>query len=117
MVDEGSKDKRLAAKEDVLGRGQFGNQIEFLVDDRDASAFGVLNARETNRRALDPDLAVIVDMHAGEDLHQGRFAGAVLPHKRVDFAAPQVEVDVAKRRHSGKGFGYAFRFKDDGVIA
>ena len=116
MVDEGPEDQRLAAKEDVLGRGQFGNQIEFLVDDRDAGALGVLNAREANRRALDPDLAVIVDVHAGEDLHQCRFAGAVLAHEGVDFAAPQVEVDVAQRRHAGEGFGDAFRFKDDGVV-
>src|ERR1700721_1696718 len=70
--------RRLAAEEDVLGRGQFRNQVQFLVNDRDASALSVLNAREANRRALDPDLAVIVDVDAGEDLHQGRFARAVL---------------------------------------
>src|ERR1700722_17653322 len=104
-------------REKFSGAGHFGTRVEFLVDDRDASSLGVLNAREANRRTLDPDFAVIIDMHAGEDLHQGRFARAVLTHKRVDFAASQVEVDVAKRRHSGKGFGYAFRFKDDGVIA
>ena len=113
VVDEGAEDQRLAAKEDVLGRGQFGNQVEFLVDDRDASALGVLNAREANRRALDPDLAVIVDVHTGEDLHQGRFARAVLTHEGVDLAAPQVEVDVAQRRDAGEGFGDAFGFKDD----
>ena len=117
VVDEGAEDQRLAAKEDVLGRGQFGNQVQFLVDDRDAGALGVLNAREANRRALDPDLAVIVDVHAGEDLHQGRFARAVLTHEGVDFAAPQVEVDVAQSCYAGEGFGDAFGFKDDGVIA
>ena len=115
VVDEGPEDQRLAAKEDVLGRGQFGNQVEFLVDDRDAGALGVLNAGEANRRALDPDLAVIVDVHAGEDLHQGRLAGAVLAHEGVDLAAPQVEVDVAQSRHAGEGFGDAFGFEDDGV--
>ncbi len=117
VIDEGPEDKRLAAKEDVLGRGQFGNQIELLVDDRDARAFCVLNAGEANRRALDPDLAVIVDVHAGEDLHQGRFARAVLTHEGVDFTAPEVEVDVVQRRYAGEGFRDAFRFEDDGVIA
>ena len=70
--------QRLAAKEDILGRSQFRNQVQFLVNDRDAGALGVLNAREANRRALDPDLAVVVDVDAGQDLHQGRFACAVL---------------------------------------
>ena len=48
-------DQRLAAEEDVLGRGQFRNQIELLMDDRDAGALGVLDAGEPDRRALDPD--------------------------------------------------------------
>ena len=115
MVDEGAEDQRLAAKEDILGRGQFGNQVQFLVNDRDAGALGVLNARKANRRAFDPDLAVIVDVHAGEDLHQGRFARAVLAHERVYFAAPQVEVDVAQDCDAGEGFGDAFGFEDNGV--
>ena len=79
-VDDSTEDQWLAAEKDVVGRGQLGNQVEFLVDDRDARALGVLNARETNVRTLDPDLAVIVDVHAREDLHQCRFARAVLPH-------------------------------------
>src|ERR1700722_19267625 len=115
VVDDGPEDKRLAAKENILGRRQFGNQVEFLVDDRDAGAFSVLYIRETNRRALDPDLAIIVDVHSSEDLHQGRFARAVLPHEGVDFAAPQVEIDVAQSRYASEGFGDAFRFEDDGV--
>ena len=79
-VDDSTEDQWLAAEKDVVGRGQLGNQVEFLVDDRDARALGVLNARETNVCTLDPDLAVIVDVHAREDLHQCRFARAVLPH-------------------------------------
>ena len=44
VVDECAEDQRLPAKEDVLRRSQFGNQVQFLVNDRDASALGVLNA-------------------------------------------------------------------------
>jgi hypothetical protein len=33
----------------------------------------------------------------------------------VDFAAPQVEVDVAQSRYAGESFGDTFRFEDDGV--
>ena len=117
MIDESSEDQRLAAKEDVLGRGQLGNQVEFLVDDRDAGALRVLNAGEENRRALDPDLAVIVDVHSGEDLHQGRLARAILPHESMDLAAHEIEVDVAQRCHSGKSFGDAAGLEHNGVAA
>jgi hypothetical protein len=117
MIDERAKDERLTAKKDVLGRSQFGNQVQFLVNDRDAGALRVLNAREPNRGALDLDLAFIFDVHAGENFHQGRFARAVLTHKGVDFAAPQIEVDVAQRRYAGESLGHAPRFEHNGMIA
>ena len=34
----------------------------------------------------------------------------------MNFAAHQVEVDVAQRCNTGEGFADAFRFKDNGVI-
>jgi hypothetical protein len=87
------------------------------MDNRDARTLGVLNARETDGRSLDADHAVVVDVHAGEDFHQCRFAGAVLAHQRVHFAAHQVEVDVTQRRHAGERLGDAFRVQDDGMVA
>ena len=55
-------------------------------------------------------------MHPREDLHQRRFACAVLPHQRMHFAAPQVEVDVAQNCNAGEGFGDAFGLKDGILI-
>ena len=54
-IDDRPGDQRLAAEKDVVGRRQFGNEIEFLMDDRDARALGVLHARELHRRALRSD--------------------------------------------------------------
>ena len=44
VVDEGTEDERFAAKKDILGRSQLGHQVQFLVNNRDASALGVLNS-------------------------------------------------------------------------
>ena len=115
-VDDGPEDQRFAAEKNIVGRRQLGDEVEFLVDDRDARAFGVLHAGETNRRSGKPDRAFVFDMHAGEDFHQSRFAGAVLAHQRMHFAAHQVEVDVAQGLDSGERFGDAFGFQNDGVV-
>jgi hypothetical protein len=54
-------------------------------------------------------------MHAGEDLHQRAFAGAVFAHQGMHFAAPQIEIDIPKGDDAGKGFGDSFRRQDDAV--
>jgi hypothetical protein len=43
-----------------------------------------------------------VRVQAGEELDQGRFAGAVLPAERVDFPNTQIKRDVAERDDAGK---------------
>ena len=46
------------------------------------------------RLAVDQHLALARRVHAVEDLHQRRLAGAVLAEQGVDLAGPHVEVDV-----------------------
>ena len=46
-------------------------------------------------------------MHAGENLDQRRFAGAVVADQRDDFAGVDVEVDVGQRRDRAKVLGDA----------
>ena len=116
-VDDGPEDQRFAAKKNIVGRRQLGDEVEFLVDDRDARALGVLHAGETNRRSRKPNRAFVFDMDAGEDFHQSAFAGAVLTHQGVHFAAHQVEVYVVHGLDSGERFGDAFGFQNDGVAA
>ena len=91
---------------------EFRNEIELLMNDRDSGPLGVLHAGEPDLRAREPDDAVVVDMHAGEDFHQRRLAGAVLSDKRMHFARPQIEVDVDQRRNSAERFGHARGFED-----
>ena len=43
------------------------------------------------RLAVDADLALVRLQVAGEDVHQRRFAGAVLADDGVDLAGPEVD--------------------------
>ena len=107
-VDDQSGDARLAAEEDVVGDGEFGNQVEFLVDDGDACRLRLADAGEADRPGRRSSIvAFIVGIDAGQDLHQRRLAGAVFAHQRVDFAGLQLEVDVAKRGDAAETLGDA----------
>src|ERR1700738_4122164 len=94
-IDQRAGNQRLAAKKDVVGHAQFGDEIELLMNDRYASTLGIAYPAERYRVALHLDDALVARMHAGEDFHQGALAGAVLAHQRMHLAASEVEVDVA----------------------
>jgi hypothetical protein len=70
-----------------IGRCQFGNEIKLLMNYCDAGAFSIPNASESDRSVGQSNFAVIFDLHAGKDFHQCTFAGAVLAHQRMHFAA------------------------------
>ena len=59
--------------------------------------------------AIDNDAPFIGLIHAGEHLHQSRFAGAVLPHERVDLTGKHAEIDPVERTHAGESLHYAFQ--------
>jgi hypothetical protein len=96
---------RLAADENVLRHGQMIHQLQFLMNDADAGGLRFARARERDRLAINEDFAGILRIDAGEDLHQRRFAGAVLAHQRMDFAGDQLEPDVVQRPDAGKALG------------
>ena len=76
----------LAAEEDVVGDGQAGDEVELLVDRRDAEAHGGLRVAERHRLAAPGDRALVRLVRPGEDLDQGRLAGAVLAEQAVHLA-------------------------------
>ena len=60
-------------------------------------------------RAVEGERAARRAMHAGENLGEGRFPGAVLAEQRMDLAAPKVEIDVAQHLDARERFGDAVR--------
>ena len=73
---------------------RYGHQGQFLVDDHDAALLAGPDVLELAGLALEEDLALVaaVRVDAGEHLHQGRLAGAVLTADGVDLARADGQV-------------------------
>ena len=87
---------------DVLGHGEAGDEHEVLVDHRQPGEHGIARALEPHRLTVDPDLALVRVVEPEQDVHQGRFAGAVLAQQRVDLAATNGELDAVVGDDSGE---------------
>jgi len=85
---------RLASEQDVLRDREFRQQAQLLVYERDAAPARLSRGRQADRLPLDRDLAAVVRKKSGEDAHQRRLAGAVLPDQAVRFAGDEIEVDA-----------------------
>ena len=85
---------RLAGEIDVFRHGEMRNEVEFLMDDSDAGGFGFARRGELPFLALVEDRSRTWLIDAADDLHQGRFAGAILTADRMNLAATQVEMHV-----------------------
>ena len=96
-VDE-SASPRLATQPDVLGDGALREQVELLEHRGDAGSLRLERMVEAHRAAVELDGAAVGSVHAGEDLHQRRLAGAVLPDQAVHLTRAQVEVDIGEHR-------------------
>src|SRR6266550_3211287 len=106
------------AEEDVFRDRQQRDQREFLMDDDDAEAFAVGDRRELPLGALIDDVALIgaVWINPAEDLHQRRFAGAVLAADGVNFTGLYAEIDISQGLHAGKALGYSSHFQNGGHL-
>ena len=80
----------LAAEEHIGRRGQIVAEREVLVDDLDPLLARLDGFVKMHRLAADADLAMGRGEIAGDDLDQGRLAGAVVAHEPQDFAESSV---------------------------
>src|SRR5699024_9482857 len=87
----------LASQEDVVAHREVRGQAQFLMDDRDPVVPGVVGGGEADRPPIEVDGSGGGLLHAGEDLHQGGFAGAVLAEQRRHLAPVDGEVDPLQR--------------------
>ena len=86
----------LAAEHDVLLDRHMRGQSELLVDHGDARAEAVEGAGRGVGPAVDLHPAGVGREGAGEDLHHGALAGAVLADEGVDFAPAELEADTVE---------------------
>ena len=106
----------LVAEEDVLGDAEVGDEVELLVDRGDPEVHRGLRRRQRDRLALPQDLALVGLVARGEDLDQGRLAGAVLAEQAVHLPRAHLELDPSEREHSGEPLDDAAHGEQRGVV-
>ena len=90
---------RLAVEKQVLRHRQVRQQVDLLVDGGNAGLHCGLGRARRDLFAAQADDTGIAREHAGDDLDQRRFAGAVLAEQRMDLAGAKREVDLLQRAH------------------
>ena len=107
---------RFAPDEDVLHHGEIGHQVQFLVDDGDAQLLGMVGVVDLNRLSAKQDFAAVRHVDAGENFHQRRFAGAVLPDQAQDFARAHMKADILQRLNTWEGLADIFHPQQCAVL-
>ncbi|MNM95820.1 hypothetical protein D3C81_1082790 [compost metagenome] len=76
------------------------------MNDADAQRLTVAQSLERSRRAIEDNFTgeAAMRINAAEDLHQGRFASAILAADRMDFTIADLEVDPTKCLHRAEAF-------------
>jgi hypothetical protein len=108
---------RLAAEHHVLEHREVVGQHEVLVHHPDAGRDGLARRPEGDGSAVDLDRAFVRALHAVQDLHQRRLAGAVLTDERVHTASTHRDVDVAVGDDSREPFGDSREPDGDRTVA
>ncbi|HEX6010472.1 MAG TPA: hypothetical protein VFY87_01440, partial [Geminicoccaceae bacterium] len=87
----------------VLGHGHRVDEAQVLVDEADRQRL----RDRVHRAAAQRDPAGIRAVDPGQDLDQGRLAGAVLAEQRVHLARHDIEVDLGQRLRTGEPLAQA----------
>ena len=101
------------ADEDVLGHAQVGVAGDVLVNRRDAPVLAVLRIVNTDWLSIKQDLAFVGLMYAGDDLDEGRLASTVLAHQCMDFARPELEMNILQRPHPREALVDSLEFENE----
>ncbi len=94
---------QLLAEIDILRDREVGDDGELLVHHADPGIERIAGRMELHVLAVDQHPPSIGRVHAGDDLHHGGLAGAVLADQAVDLAFAQLEIDVAQGRDAAEG--------------
>ena len=102
-IDEAEpRELRLVAEIDILADCEVGEQGLLLEHHADAFSVGVGGVFETGRLSRDDNLTGVGLIDAAKNLHQRRFAGAVLADQSDDLFGPDLDRNVLERVNAGK---------------
>ncbi len=83
-----------------------------LMDHADPGGAGIARTANGQALALQANLAFIGQVDPGEDVHQGRLAGAVLAQQRVYLAALQLQADAVEHRALAEALAQPAQFQE-----
>ena len=115
-VDETQRILRFPAQENVFSHAHMRNQVQLLMDDRNASFLSLPGLGEGHHLPVQQDATLVVLTDAGQNLHEGRLARPVLPHYRVDLAGVHAEMGAIERGDAPKAFADALGGKNDLIV-
>jgi hypothetical protein len=100
-----AKPRRLAAEIEILRHRKIRQQIDLLIDGGDAGIDRSLGRPRRDLDAVEAHDARVAREHAGDQLDQGGFAGAILAEQRMDFAGTERKVDALQCAQRAKTLG------------
>src|ERR1700727_996037 len=105
---EHARARELPPEEQVGGDVEARHEVELLEDGGDARRLRRARIGEAHGHAVDSHLAGVGFYDPGENVHQRRLAGAVLPEQRMNFSRAQIEVHAPERLDAAKALDDAF---------
>ena len=111
-IDQTQGAPRLVADEDVLGDAELIEHHRLLVDRGDAGGERRLRRDHRERAAVELQAAGVGLIDAGQDLDQGRLAGAVLADQGRDLARVELEAHAVQRLHARERLADAGKLED-----
>ena len=97
--------QQFAVQKHVVVDAQPVDERQILVDAFDAERPRLVDRAELHRLAINENLPRIRLVVAGQDLDQGRFAGAVVAENTERLAAPDAERHAGECRHGAEHLG------------
>ena len=107
LAIEDARRRLLAAEKEVLLDGEARYEGEFLEDRADADGARGARCQALHFLPGKPEGSAGRREGAGDNVDEGRLAGAVLAEKHVEFTGPDVEIDAVEGEHARKLFGDA----------
>ena len=96
---QGYAAREFGAQEDVFRDGHVRDLVEFLINRGYPGNLSLARRGEADRLAFEGDFSGVGDVNAGQDFHQGGFAGAVFADQGMHFAFAHVEVHLRERQY------------------
>jgi hypothetical protein len=106
----------LAAQIDVLVNRHVPGEREILIDHLDPHIAGIARTSKMDRLAVEDEGALARRIEAGENFHEGRFAGAIVADNAQDLATIDMKFHIAKRGDGAEIFVDALGLEQRGRL-